>query len=142
MSSTRKSVSRQDLDCRLKPTGPSSVCGRSASRWAEMSAMVAILGCSRAPAIRFAADQTRPTSLERVLRCMVDLGGLTREMLTDRDPVFCIGATSDGSAILAPEWVDLCTLLGVVPRACRPYRAKTKGKVEPMIRELTEDSLR
>ena len=28
--------------------------------------------------------------LARVLRCMVDLGGVTREMLTDRDPVFCI----------------------------------------------------
>jgi len=107
----------------------------------EMSAMVAILGCSRAPAIRFAADQTRPTSLERVLRCLVDFGGLTREMLTDRDPAFCIGTTSDGSAILAPEWVDLCTLLGVVPRACRPYRAKTKGKVERMIRELKESFL-
>src|SRR5215467_16139676 len=29
----------------------------------ELSAMVAILGCSRAPAVRFAADRTRPTSL-------------------------------------------------------------------------------
>jgi transposase len=49
--------------------------------------------------------------------------------------------TSDGSAILAPEWVDLCNLLGEVPRACRPYRAKTKGKVERMIRELKESFL-
>jgi transposase len=32
----------------------------------ELHAMVAILGCSRAPAIRFAIDQTRPTSLERL----------------------------------------------------------------------------
>ena len=107
----------------------------------ELSAMVAILGCSRGPAIRFAAEQTRPVSFERVLRCLVDLGGVTRELLTDRDSAFCIGATSDGSAILAPEWVDFCTLLGVVPRACRPYRAKTKGKVERMIRELKESFL-
>jgi transposase len=104
----------------------------------ELSAMVAILGCSRAPAIRFATDQTRPTSLERVVRCLVDLGGVTREILSDRDPALVIGSTSDGSAILAPDWVDLCALLGVVPRACRPYRAKTKGKVERMIRELKE----
>jgi transposase len=61
---------------------------------AELSAMVTILGCSRAPAIRLAADQTRATSLERVLRCMVDLGGVTREVLTDRDPAFCIGGKS------------------------------------------------
>lgn len=104
----------------------------------EVSALVAILGCSRVPAIRFAADQTRPTSLERFLQCAVDLGGLTHEILTDRDPAFCIGATSDGQAILAPEWVDFCAVLGVVPRACRPYRAKTKGKVERMIREVKE----
>jgi hypothetical protein len=34
--------------------------------------------------------------------------------------------------------VDLCALLGLVPKACRPYRAKTKGKVERMVRELKE----
>jgi hypothetical protein len=76
-----------------------------------------------------------------VLRCLDDLGGVTREILTDRDPVFCIGSTSDGKAILAPEWVDFTRLLGVVPRACRPYRAKTKGKVERMVRELKESFL-
>ena len=107
----------------------------------ELSAMVCILGCCRAPAIRFAADQTRPTTFERMLRCLGDLGGVTREILTDRDVAFCIGSTSDGHAILAPEWVDLATLLGVVPKACRPYRAKTKGKVERMIRELKESFL-
>lgn len=104
----------------------------------ELHAMVTILGCSRAPAIRFATDCTRPTSFERLLRCLDDLGGVTKEILTDRDAAFCIGATSDGGAILAPEWVDLCALLGVVPKACRPYRAKTKGKVERMVRELKE----
>lgn len=54
---------------------------------------------------------------------------------------FCVGQTSSGAAILAPEWVDLCRLLDVVPKACRPYRAKTKGKVERMVRELKESFL-
>jgi hypothetical protein len=31
---------------------------------------------------------------------------------------------------------------GLTPKACRPYRAKTKGKVERVIRELKEDFLR
>jgi transposase len=107
----------------------------------ELHAMVAILGCSRAPAIRFAVDQTRPTSLERLAWCLHDLGGVSREVLTDRDPAFCVGQTADGAAILAPEWVDLARLLGVVPKACRPYRARTKGKVERMIREVKESFL-
>ena len=32
-------------------------------------------------------------------------------------------------------------MLGIRPRACRPYRAKTKGKVERVVRELKEDLL-
>jgi transposase len=107
----------------------------------ELSTMVAILGCSRAPAFRFATDRTRPTTLTCLTQCLDDLGGVTREVLTDRDPAFCIGQTAEGAAILAPEWVDLCAVLGVVPKACRPYRAKTKGKVERMVRELKESFL-
>jgi len=106
-----------------------------------LHAMVAVLGCSRAPAIRFAVDCTRRTSLERLVTCFDDLGGVTHEVLTDRDTAFCVGSTSDGRAILAPEWVDLAGVLGVVPKACRPYRAKTKGKVERMVRELKESFL-
>jgi transposase len=110
-------------------------------RMVELNAMVAILGCSRAPAIRFSTDRTRTTSFNCLVHCLNDLGGVTREILTDRDPAFCIGAASDGRAILAPEWVDLNALLGVVPKACRPYRAQTKGKVERMVRELKESLL-
>lgn len=104
----------------------------------ELKVLVAVLGYSRAPALRFATDTTRPTTLERLVSCLDDLGGAPGEILTDRDPAFCVGSTSDGRAILAPEWVDLCGVLGVVPKACRPYRAKTKGKVERMIREVKE----
>ena len=50
---------------------------------AELNAMVAILGCSRAPAIRFSVDRTRPSTFEQLLRCLEDLGGVTRESLTD-----------------------------------------------------------
>lgn len=108
---------------------------------ADLFGLVAVLGCSRAPTIRFALDRTRPTTLGLVLACLDDLGGVPDEILTDRDPAFCIGATSDGKALLAPEWVDLCATLSVIPKACRPYRAKTKGKVERMIREFKESFL-
>jgi transposase len=108
---------------------------------AEIFGLVAILGYSRVPAVRIAADHTRPTTLERLVHCLDDLGGVPHEILTDRDPVFCIGQSSDGKAILAPEWVDLCAVLDVVPRACRPYRAKTKGKVERLVREVKESFL-
>ncbi len=103
--------------------------------------LVAILGYSRVPAVRLATDHTRSTTLERFVQCLNDLGGSPREILTDRDTVFCIGQTSDGRAIFAPEWVALCDVLDVVPRACRPYRAQTKGKVERLVREVKESFL-
>src|SRR4030095_170720 len=45
----------------------------------------------------------------------------------------------------APSWRQSGSISGgvlsVVPRACRPYRAQTKGKVERMVRELKESFL-
>jgi transposase len=103
----------------------------------ELHAMVAVLGHSRRPAIRMATSKTREVSFERLVRCLDDLGGVTREILTDRDTVFWVSATG----ALSPEWVDLCGLLGTVPRLCRPYRAKTKGKVERVNREIEQSFL-
>jgi transposase len=107
-------------------------------RLTDLYGLVSILGYSRAPAIRFATDHTRKTTFTCLLHGLDDLGGIPEEILTDRDPAFCIGASSDGRAILAEAWVDLCAVLDVVPKACRPYRAQTKGKVERMVRELKE----
>jgi len=105
----------------------------------ELHALVAILGHSRMPAVRVATRCTHQVTFERLMRCLEDLGGVTREILTDRDPVFC--NNSGRGPLLLAEWVELCRLLGTVPRACRPYRAQTKGKVERINREV-EESLR
>ena len=83
----------------------------------ELHAMVAVLGHSRVPAIRIATNCTREVTFERLLRCLDDLGGVTREILIDRDPVFC---NSRWQPLFVPEWVDLCDLLGTMPRACQP----------------------
>ncbi len=107
----------------------------------ELHAMVAVLGCSRRPALRMAIDQTRPTTFERVVRCLDDLGGATKEILTDRASAFVIGTRHDRSAVLAPEWVEVCGVLDVIPRTCRAYRAKTKGKVERVVKEVKESFL-
>jgi transposase len=119
-------------DCGVWPLGDGA---------AELFAFVAILGDSRMPAIRFATDKTRPTTLERIVRCVDDLGGASAEFLTDRDTALVSGRRADDRPIFAPEWVDIAALLGTRPRACRAYRAKTKGKVERIIREVKEDFL-
>lgn len=107
----------------------------------ELKALVGILGFSRHIGIAFATDKTRETTLRLIPQVLHDLGGVTAEVLSDRDPALVIGETSDHRAIFAPEWIDLATSLGTTPRACRAYRAKTKGKVERAIREVKEDFL-
>ena len=108
---------------------------------ADLFTFVAILGCSRMVGLRFATDKTRPTTLRSIVRCVDDLGGASAEFLTDRDAALMAGSRADGAPIYAPEWLDVAALLGTRPRACRPYRAKTKGKVERVIREIKEDFL-
>jgi hypothetical protein len=119
-------------DCGVWPVGDGAV---------ELFAFVAILGFSRMVAVRFALEKTRPTTLDRIVRCVDDLGGASAEFLTDRDTALMNGQRADGSPIYAPEWVDTAALLGTRQRACRAYRAKTKGKVERVIREVKEDFL-
>ena len=119
-------------DCGVWPLGDGAV---------DLYAFVAILGCSRMIGIRFATDKTRATTLRAIVRCVDDLGGASAEFLTDRDTALMNGVRADGSPIYAPDWIDTAALLGTRPRACRPYRAKTKGKVERVIRELKEDFL-
>jgi transposase len=119
-------------DCGLWPIGEGS---------APLYAWVSILGYSRMPAVRFSIDKTRPSTLRAIVRTLDDLGGAAAEMLTDRDPALVIGRRSDDSPIYAPAWIDLAANLGIRPRACRAYRAKTKGKVERFNRELKEDLL-
>jgi len=119
-------------DCGVWPLGDGA---------AELHAWVAILGFSRMVAFRFATDQTRRTTLRAIVRTCDDLGGASAEYLTDRDTALVNGARSDGSPIYAPEWIDTAALLGTRQRACRAYRAKTKGKVERVIREVKEDFL-
>jgi transposase len=114
-------------DCGMWPLGQGS---------AELFAWVSVLGCSRMPAIRFATDKTRPTTLRAIVRTIDDLGGATAEFLTDRDTALMAGSRADGSAILSFEWADVAANLGTRPRACRAYRAQTKGKVERLNREL------
>ena len=98
-----------------------------------------VLGCSRWLWGRFCAGQDQLT----VLRCHIDafaaMDGAASEILYDRMKTAVIGEDSDGVVIYNPSLVALLNHYGAVPRACRPYRAKTKGKVERPFRYVRQD---
>jgi len=98
-----------------------------------------VLGCSRLIWARFVVHQ----DLQTVLRCHIAaleaIGGSPREILYDRMKTAVIGEDGEGLVIYNRALVDLARHYGFQPRACRPYRPKTKGKVERPFRYIRED---
>ena len=98
-----------------------------------------VLGFSRLIWAQFVVHQ----DLQTVLRCHVAalgaIGGAPREILYDRMKTAVIGEDADGLVIYNRGLLDLARHFGFHPKACRPYRAKTKGKVERPFRYIRED---
>jgi transposase len=86
-----------------------------------------VLGYSRLIWARFVIHQ----DLQSVLRCHIAaleaIGGAPREILYDRMKTAVIGEDESGRVVYNRGLVDLARHYGFHPRACRPYRAKTKG---------------
>ena len=97
------------------------------------------LGYSRLIWGRFVVHQ----DLQSVLRCHIAaleaIGGVPHEILYDRMKTAVIGEDADGLVVYNRALVDLARHYGFQPRACRPYRPKTKGKVERPFRYIRED---
>lgn len=98
-----------------------------------------VLGYSRLIWGRFVIHQ----DLATVLRCHVAafeaLGGAPREILYDRMKTAVTGEGETGGIIYNAALIDLARHYGFQPRACKAYRAKTKGKVERPFRYIRED---
>jgi len=98
-----------------------------------------VLGHSRFIWARFVLHQ----DMQSVLRCHMAafeaLGGAPREILYDRMKTAVIGEDPDGLVVYNRALLDLARHYAFQPRACRPYRAKTKGKVERPFRYIRED---
>ncbi|APX18080.1 integrase (plasmid) [Phaeobacter inhibens] len=98
-----------------------------------------VLGHSRWLWGRFASSQ----NLQTVLRCHIaafgEMGGAPEEVLYDRMKTAVIGEDSAGVVTYNSSLVALLNHYGAAPRACKPYRAQTKGKVERPFRYIRQD---
>ena len=98
-----------------------------------------VLGSSRWLWGRFCASQ----NLQTVLRCHIAafeaMAGVPSEILYDRMKTAVIGENAEGVITYNTSLVALLGHYGAAPRACKPYRAKTKGKVERPFRYIRQD---
>jgi transposase len=98
-----------------------------------------VLGHSRMMWARFVAQQDLATVLRCHVAAFTALGGVPGEILYDRMRTAVLGEVDDRGIVYNDKLLALAGHYGFVPKACRPYRAKTKGKVERPFRYVRED---
>lgn len=104
--------------------------------WGRRWALLVVLGYSRLLWVRFFDRQDSRTLFTGLEQAFAFFGGVPREILFDqmRSVVVADDRFEGGRLIENPEFIRFAHHWRFRPRACRPYRAKTKGKVERPIR--------
>ena len=99
---------------------------------AALLAFVATLGYSRASFVRFTSGEDAQTLRRCLEESFAYFGGVPRTVLFDNPKTVVIERVAYGEG--KHRWNDVllasADTFGFLPRLCRPYRARTKGKVE------------
>jgi transposase len=103
-------------------------------------ALVATMGYSRASFVRFTAREDAATLCDCLREALVYFGGTPEHVLFDNAKSVVIerDAFGEGEHRWNTQLLALAETYGFTPKVCRPYRAKTKGKVERFNRYLKE----
>jgi len=92
---------------------------------------VAVLGYSRRIFVRASLSQRQDDWREGLASAFRAFGGVTQRILIDRAGALVVGQDREsGTARIHPAFAAFCRDWGVEVTACRPYRARTKGKTE------------
>jgi transposase len=114
------------------------------SDWAEVITLVAgretkvffivnQLGYSRRFHFWCSDSQDAEHTYEGLIRSLEYFGGVPQEVLVDNQKAAVLDRGDGGRPRFNERFVDLAGHYGFTPRACRPYRARTKGKDERMV---------
>lgn len=108
--------------------------------WGRRHALLVVLGYSRLLWLQFFPRQTMEVLFRGLESAFEFFGGVPQELLFDqmRSVVLSDDRTGGGELVMNTEFLRFSQHWGFRPRACRPYRAKTKGKVERPIRYVRQ----
>jgi transposase len=98
-----------------------------------------VLGHSRFLFARYVMHQDLQTLLRCHMQAFETIGGVPIEILYDRMKTAVTGEDEQGHIIYNRSLLALAHHYRFQPRACRPYRAKTKGKVERPFSYIRQD---
>jgi len=99
-----------------------------------------VLGFSR----RIYVEASLKQDIESFIKCHLNafeyFGGITEEFLYDNPKTVCLKRDFEGKNITwNPRFLDFAKYYGFTPRLCKPYRARTKGKVESGIKYVKQN---
>ena len=98
-----------------------------------------VLGHSRFLFARYVLHQDLQTLLRCHIQAFETIGGVPIEILYDRMKTAVTGEDDQGHIAYNRSLLALAQHYCFQPRACRPYRAKTKGKVERPFSYIRQD---
>ena len=101
-----------------------------------ISAFVMVLSFSRAVFVRFVTSMRLPVLIDCQLEAFRFFGGVPAAILYDNMKQVRLSAQQ-----LNPACLDFAAHCGFQIKTCRPYRPRTKGKVERAIRYLDDNFL-
>jgi transposase len=104
--------------------------------------LVAVLSFSRRLFVRAFLNQRGDDWREGVAASFVHFGGVVLEVLGDNArPLVDEHDRKAGTVRFHPAWVEFCKDWDVTPKACGPYRARTKGKTESGVKYVKRNAL-
>lgn len=106
--------------------------------WGKRYALLVVLGYSRLLHVSFSERQDMRALFAGLEAAFAYFGGVPREVLFDqmRAVITADLRLLGGQLVVNEEFLRFAAHWGFRPRACRPYRAQTEGKVERPVRYL------
>ena len=115
---------------------------RIASQLVKVYLLVAVLSHSRRLFVRAFLNQRGDDWREGIAAAFVHFGGVPLEVLGDNAKALVLGRERESGAVrFHPAYLAFCKDWDVTPRACGPYRARTKGKTESGVKYVKRNAL-
>jgi len=102
----------------------------------------AVLSYSRYKFVTFSLDIATETIIRVLQQAFLAFGGVPEEIVIDNPKQMVISHSPQGTIRYQDEFLAFLGVYALKPDPCRPYRARTKGKVENPFYYLKEHFLR
>jgi transposase len=115
---------------------------RVAGEWVRVFLLVAVLSYSRRLFVKAFLSERQDDWREGIAAAFTHFGGVPRTLLGDNARALVVGRDhTTGTVVFHPAYLAFCRDWDVQPRACAPYRARTKGKTEAGVKYVKRNGL-